>query len=162
GSALNDAVVVDLDADQQTDADSTTYSTRETISVGGFWGWLGWREHTSATLSQQNVLFEQLKAELRETYLGQERAVSARAVSDARRLNRAIDCAEKTGSYRGSDREQVFASTARLAAIMRIEGDIDRIASNKRAFLSPRMIADFKRRAEIQFGSLNMREIQGY
>lgn len=160
-NALNEAVVEEAAPTQHGDEKKQKFGTRATVSAGGIWGFFGWRVHSASTLGQQQKLFAQLKSELREKYLGIQQ-FSMREENDAALLNHYIRCAEKTGVYRGSDRQRVSASVIRLAAIKRLETDIDHAAAKSDAFVSPRMIADVKRRADMQFASIMLSGLEGY
>jgi hypothetical protein len=160
--SLNAAVVAQTSTDNTSGATKFEgFGTQSTVPASGFWGWLGYRVHTTSTMDQQQVLFRQLKSEIREKYLGAATADFGIA-TDARRLNAEINDAEATGSFRGSDKKSVSASVVKLAAMERIEAEIDQLSSRKGAFVTPRMIAELKAKAEVQFASIEMGALQDY
>ncbi|CAM4259041.1 hypothetical protein BOTU111921_19460 [Bordetella tumbae] len=157
--SLNDAVVAHPSTDKNTQSDE--FGTRSTVSAWGFWGWLGYRVHTASTLGQQQELFAQLKSELREKYL-KVGSINSETEASARRLNSEISSAEKKGSFRGTDQEKASIKAVRLAAIARIEAEIDLLSSKKGAFVTPRMIAELRSKADVQFASITMRGLDDY
>ncbi|OZI59253.1 hypothetical protein [Bordetella genomosp. 4] len=160
--SLNDAVVEQTSTDINAGTETTTgFRTESTVSAWGFWGWLGYRVHTASTLGQQQKLFDQLKSELREEYLGGE-PIDARTENGAHQLNSEISSVEKKGLFRGTDQSCVSMGVVRLAAIKRIEAEIDLLSSRKGAFLTPRMIAELRTKAEIQFASITMSGVRRY
>lgn len=160
--SLNNAVVAQTAADKDTGKISTQgFGTQSTVSAWGFWGWLGYRVHTATTLGQQQALFQQLKSELREKYLD-VKSINSGMEASARQLNSEIYSAEKTGVFRGTDKKEETSSVVKLAAIERIEAEIDRLSSQKSAFLTPRMIAELNSKAEVQFASITMSGLKGY
>ncbi|CAM4294682.1 hypothetical protein [Bordetella muralis] len=157
--ALNDAVVAQTSSDNN--SQSNEFGTRSTVSAWGFWGWLGYRVHTASTLDQQQELFKQLKSELREKYLDIP-FIDDEAEQYASILNSEISSAEKKGSFRGTDQTMASIVVVRLAAIARIEAEIDLLASQKGAFLTPRKIAELKSKAELQIASITMSGLRRY